>query len=189
MNWYDLKSKVVAWFGDIKVYPYPMFIMFGHSAYKMKGPDVRSLMESVKPGDILLRRFDHYLSGLMIPGYWTHSALYVGGNEVIHMLGEGITKEDILTFSRCDNVCILRKVSDSGLTANEAVTASFKYYDSNVQYDFDFKDSPEKFYCSEFTHACWGGPVVLGKPLKKGLILPDDQLHYSDFSVAWTKST
>jgi len=189
MDWYSLKSKVVGWFGDIKVFPYPMFIMFGHSAYKMKGHNIRDLIENIEAGDILLRRFDHYLSGLMIPGYWTHSALYVGDNQIIHILGDGIIKEDILTFTRCDDICVLRKVSDDGVSPTEAISAAEGYLESNVQYDFDFKDGPERFYCSEFTHSCYGKPAVLRRPLKKGMILPDDQLHYSDFSVVWSKST
>ena len=186
--WYTLKTKVIKWFGDITIYPYPMFIMFGHSGYKMKGKDIRELIETLVPGDIVLRRYDHYISGLLIPGYWTHSSIYIGDNKIIHMLGEGITKEDILTFSRCDDMCIIRKNNNEFPRPEDAVAAAIRLYESNISYDFEFSDNPDKLYCSEFTHICYGKPRS-SRIKKKGLILPDDQFNYIDFHLEWRKSS
>ena len=111
---------------------YPMFVLFGHVAYKIKGTDQREIIDSIQPGDILLRRYDHYISGLMIPGYFTHAAFYSGNNKVIHMLGNGICEEDILTFMRCDDIAVLRcqnvaKIDPAVKLAKEQLVKGAKY--------------------------------------------------------------
>ena len=106
---YKIKKFIINFFGNIVLFPRPMFIMFyGGVHYKIKGPNLRHIIETLKPGDILLRTYDNYLSSILIPGYWSHAAIYVGDNKVIHVGGDGITIEDILTFIRCDDVAILR---------------------------------------------------------------------------------
>lgn len=190
MNFYEIKSKIIKWFGNITIYPYPMFIMFGSYGYKIKGPDVRKLIEILRPGDIVLRRYNHYISGLLIPGFWTHSSLYVGNDNIIHILGEGIIKEDILTFTRCDAICVLRKKDNAvGTTPIEAIQCAENLFENKIQYDFEFSENPDKLYCSEFTHVCYGKPALSKKLKKKGFILPDDQLNYINFDIMWSKST
>jgi len=181
---YEIKSKVIAWFGDIQVFKYPFFILLGHNAYKIKGTDQREIIDVIKPGDVLLRRYDHYISGLMIPGYFTHAAIYVGDNHIIHVIGGGMGKEDILTFLRCDNVVVLRFKDESKVEA--AVKNAYEQLEKKVEYDFDFDtDSPERFYCTELIDFCYGYPVrptIIHK-----IILPDDFLECEKFDIVWTK--
>jgi hypothetical protein len=181
---YKIKSKAIGWFGNVQVFKYPFFMLFGHTAYKIKGTDQREILNVIKPGDVLLRRYDHYLSGLMIPGYFTHAAIYVGDNEVIHLLGSGICKEDILTFLRCDNIMLLRFKNEP--VVNEAITAAYEQLDKGVEYDYDFDtDKPDKFYCTEFVDFCFGYPVKL--TIDHDHILPDDFMGSLAFSIVWTK--
>jgi len=136
---YKIKNTLIAWFSDIRVYA-GGFVLFGNSSYSIKGPDTRYVLNVLEPGDVLLRRYDHYLGSILIPGYWSHAALYVGDGYVIHMLGQGINKEDILTFLRCDDICILRCPDN-----NKAVTAiknafNCLYKDIGYDYEFNFND-------------------------------------------------
>ena len=107
MNWYAIKSKLLSFFSDIRIYPGGI-VFAGDSSYKVKGPDMRQVLDRVLPGDILLRRYSHYLGSVLIKGHFSHAGIYVGNNKVVHMLGSGITEEDILTFLRCDDICIMR---------------------------------------------------------------------------------
>jgi len=148
--------------------------MLGHTAYKMKGEDVRNLLTIIEPGDIILRRYDHYISGLMIPGYFTHAAIYTGDNKIIHMLGDGIDKQDILTFCRCDEIAIIR-CFDKEMKCNAIEKANI-YFKQGIEYDFDFDFSSEtRFSCTEFIDEIYKHPK-LNKKLRKDYIMPDDFL-------------
>lgn len=182
--WYEIKSAVIGWFGDIRIFKYPFFVLFGHTAYKIKGHHQRQIINILKPGDVLLRRYDNYISGLMIPGYFTHAALYVGDNQVIHLLGDGICKEDILTFMRCDDIKVLRFKNQSVI--DKAIEKAYEQLDKKTEYDYDFDtNSPDRLYCTEFVDFCFDYPV---KPfIKHSYIIPDDFLNSANFDVEWSK--
>lgn len=117
-------------FGDIKVFSWPMFILYDPGSYKVKGEDMRQVIECIEPGDILVRGYDNYLDGFFIPGSFSHAGLYLGSvtdddrrflapgvngssfktgrQMVIHSMAEGVFMEDILNFCRCDRMAIVR---------------------------------------------------------------------------------
>jgi len=186
---YNIKAKFVAWVADIRVYPWPMFFIFaGDSHYKIKGPHQRQILNLLKPGDILLRRYNHYLGSITIKGYWSHAALYVGDDHVIHMLGEGVTKEDILTFMRCDNIMILRLKENPDVVPG-VIDKAYKFLNEGVNYDYNFDyTSPKRLYCTEMVDNCIGYKVKQKYPMEK-FILPD---HFKSlvgdvFEFIWTK--
>lgn len=73
-----LAKKFLTWFGDLKYFPYPMWIVWDPGSYRVKGEDAREVIELVRPGDILLRAYDNYVDGLFIPGSYSHVGLYAG---------------------------------------------------------------------------------------------------------------
>lgn len=171
-------------FCDIRIYPGGI-IFAGDSHYKFKGPDMRATLDNIRRGDVLLRRYSNYLGSVLVKGYFSHAAIYVGNNDVIHMLGEGITKEDILTFMRCDDLCILRATNSD--LVETAINKAHGFYNQGVEYDYDFDtDSPSKFYCTEFTDNCFGYPVKNEKT-DGTYLLPDDYLSSSAFKLIWRK--
>lgn len=180
---YNVKSKVINFFGDIRIYKGGI-ILFGPSSYKVTGPDMRKVIDNVRIGDVLLRRYSNYLGSVVIKGHFSHAAIFVGANNVIHMLGDGIDKEDILTFLRCDDICVLR-FKETEVIKN-AVTNAYFYHQHGVDYDYDFDaDCPEKFYCTEFIDFCFDYPVK--KSSKHKYIVPDDFLESEKFELVWRK--
>lgn len=120
---------VLAIFSHLKVFKWPLFLLWDPGSYKVKGDDMREVINLVRPGDLLLRGYRNYLDGYLIPGYFTHIGLFAGkiGPEhkglvpedaqhlfrtgeqmVIHSTTRGVVLEDILNFCRCDYMAILR---------------------------------------------------------------------------------
>jgi hypothetical protein len=185
MSWYNFKKAVVSWAADIRLYPGGI-ILFGDSHYHLKGPEMRKILEAVQPGDVLLRRYSHYIGSVTIPGYWSHAAIYVGNDYwIIHMLGEGITKEDILTFLRCDDACVLRCKNKDAI--QPAIDKAYEQLEKGTQYDYDFDtDNADKLYCTELIEYCFDGPMRGTRGFfEVKSILPDEIYKCSVFEVVW----
>jgi uncharacterized protein YycO len=81
-------DRFIAWIGTVKYFTTPLGAVEDASTYKIKGDEVRKLIDEVlQPGDILLRGYDGYLDGIMIglsgnaksmSAHFSHAALYVG---------------------------------------------------------------------------------------------------------------
>jgi hypothetical protein len=125
-----LAARTLKIFGDIKVYPFPMWLLYDPGSYRLRGEDVRDVITLAQPGDILLRGYVRYLDGYFIPGIFSHAGLFLGpvgegdratvvstggsrrfragAQMVAHSMAEGVFLEDVLTFCRCDYMVILR---------------------------------------------------------------------------------
>lgn len=100
-KWWDrLGDKFVAWIGTVKFFTSPFCLVEDPKSYKIKGADIRALLDGEKgtafnpkaplplqPGDILLRGYDGYVDGELIRRtggaqgsgkYFSHAALYAG---------------------------------------------------------------------------------------------------------------
>jgi hypothetical protein len=58
-----LYNGFIKFFGDIKVFKFPLFILYDPGSYKVKGEDMRQVIKIIQPGDILLRGYVNYLDG------------------------------------------------------------------------------------------------------------------------------
>lgn len=77
---YRAQTFISSWVGDTKVRE-PR----GGSLIEPK--QVSELRAKLQPGDVLLERRNWFLSNAFLPGYWPHSALYVGTAEDLRRLG------------------------------------------------------------------------------------------------------
>jgi hypothetical protein len=181
-TFYNVKKALVSWGADIRFYKGGI-ILFGSSYYELKGHHIRMILTLIEPGDILLRKYDHYLGSKLIPGFWSHASIYSGDDVVIHMLGHGITVEDILTFVRADHMLILRH--DNKDMALKAAARAIELSHRQIEYDYDFDEKDtSKLYCTEFVNVCYDNIV---DPYVKGSdIMPDDFLKVPELKKIWT---
>ena len=178
--WYNFKKWFLRWFSDIRLYKGGI-IFFGDSHYIIKGKETREILDIIQPGDVLLRRYDHYLGSILIQGYWSHAGIYVGNNSIIHMIGKGLTKDDILVFLRCDDIIVLRNQYKD--KRKKAVETALKLYEENTcEYDYDFASGNKNFYCTEFVDSCYDYVVNVDG---KGITLPDEFLNCKEFKIVW----
>lgn len=138
-----LKKFLLTVLGDIKVFKFPMFIVYCPTTYLVKGDETRLAMHQLKPGDLILRGYNEYLDGFFIPGEYSHTGIYVGDGSVIHAIAEGVVVIDVIDFLRCDRFCIVRPKTGSEIAVKSARQLLGR------PYDFDFKGDNEALYCHE----------------------------------------
>ncbi len=68
--WFPVQKNVAQWMGDTKVWR-------EHQSLITEA-QIRAMHPLLEAGDILLTRREWYLSNIGLPGFWPHSALYVG---------------------------------------------------------------------------------------------------------------
>lgn len=172
VNFYKYWVKVLTIIGDIKIFPTPCYILYDPNEfdYSVRGETIDEIRNIIKPGDILLRRYKHYLDGLLIPGKYSHSALYIGNNKLIHATGKGVKEINLIDFCQCDGLCLLRPVNES--LSNQAVSIAKLNLGKPYDFKFNSNDSSE-FYCHELIRICYPEiniegfyPNILGISLK-----------------------
>jgi hypothetical protein len=75
---YAVQSVVSTWIGDTRLVQWEPLI---------GKEQILEARKQFRPGDILLERRNWFLSNAFLPGFWPHSALYVGGIEDLRKLG------------------------------------------------------------------------------------------------------
>lgn len=148
------KLRLPRWFlnlvSSIYVCPRLFWLMYHPQLHRIKGWEARRVINSLQAGDVMVRRWNGYLNSFFTPGYWAHAGLYVGSNEVIHALGDGVVKEDILDFCRTDSIAVLRPSSgDAKAAVEKAMTLIGR------PYDYGFRSGNAKYYCSELCDVCY----------------------------------
>lgn len=144
-----LRDAFLCMFGDIKVYKWPMFMVYCPTTFDIKGKQTRDILNIIDLGYVIQRGYTNYLDGMFIPGKYSHSGIYVGNGKVIHAVAEGVCMIDIIDFVRCDKVRILKPKKYSAM----AIKRAFNYL--GTQYDFDFEDTDKSLYCHELVVHCY----------------------------------
>ena len=159
-----LKRVFLTMFGKIKVFKYPMFIVYDPHTYAVHGEQVREILRLVKPGYIIGRGYDNYLDGAFIPGRYSHTGIVAMANPdkhtIIHAMSQGVFEQDLLDFLRCDRVVVFKPRT----RRTNAVKAARKALGKS--YDFDFETGDEQFYCHELSAHCY--PSLDVKPMTVG---------------------
>jgi uncharacterized protein YycO len=166
-----LPKSLIELTAHIYLHKYPFFFLYKPQLHRVKGHQIREIINLIEPGDIFLRSFKGYLNTILVNG-WGHAALYVGNDTIIHSVGEGTIKEDILDFCRCDEITVLRPKC-SQTVKDEAIKEIFLLLGS--QYDFNFFRGDKKYYCSELIDAAYNGLFAKDfvKFLDRMIITPD----------------
>lgn len=123
-------EKILTVAGRIKVSKWPLFITYNPPSFALKAQQIREVLKTVCPGDILVRSFNHYLDNAFIVGDFKHAGFYLGpvsenhlrkiakvehptyfitGPQiVIHAVNGKIILEDLMDFCHCDGLAVMR---------------------------------------------------------------------------------
>lgn len=176
---YKLWGKFLTMFGDIKIFKYPFWVVYDPDYFKMSGEKILDAMDTLKPGDVLLRGYDHYLDGVFISlnkpydlesgqkcigngGDYSHGAIYIGNNQIIHAVAPNVDIVSTIEFMECDRICILRPRKG----AKRAIARAKKFLKDKISYDYAFSrgNGASQLYCFELAAECY---KELNTPLYK----------------------
>jgi hypothetical protein len=152
-------------------------IMVAFEPPAVREKQIRDVLESVRPGDVIGRGFDAYLDGYLIPGNYgiTHTGIARTSQHMTHAVAEGVVPIGVMDFIKdADRVVILRPRYPSEASRFNAIDAAaflvdvFESDDPAVwEYDFLFNDDT-KYYCHELTaHCLCQGGIFLPKTCGK----------------------
>lgn len=88
---YIIWSKFLEMFGNVKIFKWPMFLVYDPTVFSIDGCHMLKAINILKPGDIVLRGYDMYLDGLFIPDplKYSHAGIYIGDGNVVHAVAKG----------------------------------------------------------------------------------------------------
>ena len=184
-TFYRAQTFLATWIGDTKV-------RAPHGGHALIRPaQVEELRARLKPGDVMLERRNWFLSNAFLPGYWPHSALYVGTAEDMKRLGldrdprvqkhwQKFVSRDEQGHERVIIEAISEGVVFTALehSVGEADAAAFlrpnlsperlkeviarAFSHAGKPYDFEFDFfSSDKLVCSEVVYRAFDGDIKL----------------------------
>lgn len=150
---YKIWSKFLTFFGEIKIFKYPMFIVYDPHYFNVGGKQVLDILNLIEPGDVILRGYDCYLDGMFIPDKlaFSHGAIYIGDGKIIHAVAEGVSETDIIEFTRCDRIAIFRPKKYQ----RSAIRKAKELLKNKTPYDFGFNENVSSVYCFELCGLCY----------------------------------
>lgn len=168
------------------------------------GKQYYEVLPLLKPGHIFVTKIRGELTSLIIPGYWSHAAMYtpqvVGNiNEfVTEAEGPGVVRTDLVSFLLTkDEFLVLEAIGTPDYVMEFA--ARFAHMGIGAVYDYklqvNFQDPvPKSFYCSglvwwAYDRACkefkFPSPFVAKKQLGVFTVSPDDIANSGNFRVVY----
>ena len=185
---YELQALVGRGLAAAYVVPNPVHVLT---------PEVLELLRPrLQPGDVLLCRAEGKLTAALMPGFWSHTAIYLGSRAELELLGvqghvhaakhwedsplqrgplgcviEGVAPQvricRLETCLRADHVLVLRPtVPCEELAA--AIGEAFGHLGKPYDFEFDFNVSSH-IVCTELVYRCYHGRGGIHFPLIKRL--------------------
>ena len=123
-----LRDALLNVLGDVKVFRWPMWVVYDPGSYRVKGRDMRAVIERVRPGTCSCGATTRTSTASSsracsaTPGCTSdvrptpigavplahRERLALGEQTVIHAIAEGVLTADVLDFCRCDRLVVLR---------------------------------------------------------------------------------
>jgi len=148
----------------------------------------RAAHQVLIPGTVLTTRTNGEFSNLVIPGYWSHAAIYAGGDSVVEAVGKGVVETDLIDF-------MLSKDHIAGFVPlfatheQMAAAARWAMAQKGLPYDYCLTMALRAFYCSKLGYMAYLNsvpdcPWKLRKTWDVETVTPDD---YAKATKLWRK--
>ena len=120
-SWFRYRKSIFLRLARCKYHRFcSIYLYYDDSPKKSEKIDINTIAENIRPCDVLLRRYEYYLDGLIFSqnSYFTHAGIFFGDYsgkklQVIHSTGEhGVHFSSLEDFCKCDDLAILRFTTD-----------------------------------------------------------------------------
>ena len=113
------------------------------------------IQELLQPGDVIVTRKEHAISNYLLPGYWPHVAMYVGGQQVVEAMKDGVRVREMASPFGNDSVAVIRPVLDAD-RIQQAIVRARSHVGKPYDFDFDFTRA-DRLVCTEVVYRSYEG--------------------------------
>ncbi len=113
------------------------------------------LLPKLQPGDVLATRKDCALTNYFLPGYWPHVAMFVGAEQVVESLKDGVRERAMDSPFGNDAIAVIRPRLDSDLV-KKAIKRARTHVGKPYDFDFDFTRA-DRMVCTEVVYRSYEG--------------------------------
>ena len=113
------------------------------------------IQELLQPGDVLVTRKEHAMSNYFLPGYWPHVAMYVGGQQVVESMKDGVRVREMSSPFGNDSVAVIRPALDEE-NIQQAIVRARSHVGKPYDFDFDFTRA-DRLVCTEVVYRSYEG--------------------------------
>lgn len=185
---YKIQKALFRFIGDIRWHGFlhPLWFTINGKTFQLKGKHYRIVEQLIRPGDVLIRRFEGYVDKVLIPGWWNHAGIYVGkigdqDHKVIHAISDGVMVDDLIDFMRTDHMIVLRAPEECREKAIKRAKAAI-----GKDYDFAFRfNDTLRFSCTELISHCYIGLIGVKWRFGRPTVVADDIVKAPSLKVVW----
>ncbi len=131
-----------------------MTTMPGHVP-KLPAEIAQRIRELIRPGDVFVTRKDSAVTNYFLPGYWPHAALYIGDDQVIESLKDGVRQRTLDSPFGNDALTVIRPTLDESLIGS-VIDRARLHIGKPYDFDFDFTRS-DRIVCTEVVYRSYEG--------------------------------
>lgn len=156
-------------------------------------PDLLADVESLlQPGDILLEKTPFRLTDKLIPGYWGHAAIWIGGEQALKELGiwehpvvtryhkqiqtdhlvvealrDGVEMNPLAHFLNVDDLGVIRQRNMSDSERSSVIIETLRQVGKEYDFNYDI-ETTDKIVCSQLVYIAypqfnWPTEKILGR--------------------------
>ncbi len=119
----------------------------------------RSIAQSIQgllcAGDVLVSRKECAVTNYFLPGFWPHAAMYVGDDQVVESLKDGVRVRGMDSPFGNDCLAVLRPLLDP-CEIQMAIERALQHVGKPYDFDFDFTRS-DRMVCTEVVYRSYEG--------------------------------
>lgn len=151
---------------DLKV----PFVKPPRAAKRVTSDIISDIQAQLKPGDVFVTRHDDAMSNLFLPGFWPHSALWLGADDadILEAKKDGVLLRHIEETLQVDAFVVIRPNLTPDQMA-EAIKRGRSHTGKLYDFVFDFRTT-DRLVCTEVVYRTYHGigPIDFDLSLQAG---------------------
>ncbi|TWU60581.1 hypothetical protein Poly51_08590 [Rubripirellula tenax] len=119
----------------------------------------------IQPGDVFVTRKEAAVTNYFLPGFWPHAAMYVGNDQVVESLKDGVRVRTMDSPLGNDAIALIRPTLPAP-QIDQAIRRAHSHVGKPYDFDFDFTRS-DRMVCTEVVYRSYEGLGGMSFELKK----------------------